>query len=158
MIEKTLRKKIMNYDETEELNCPNCGSPIKHRYNHNCPYCGTFFDYRIRETEEIDPRYCRDMRLREIESVPYELSYVMIFEGTYAKWSMPLEYREESIVMAKMDLPKKICFGIRISEKDYQELIRGNIEFIQHLLPFEVDTYNFIKALTEYSARNHWYG
>lgn len=29
-------------------NCPNCGAPIEHYYNHQCPYCKTF----LKNTDE----------------------------------------------------------------------------------------------------------
>lgn len=43
-----------------KTNCPNCGAPIKHYYNHNCPYCGTFLhntDEQLDKFEDIEKNY-----------------------------------------------------------------------------------------------------
>lgn len=135
-------------------NCPNCGAPIKHKYNHKCPYCNTFFDYRVKKTEEINPRYLQNVKLIRFERVPTTLKFVLVFEGDYIKWQEAIEYGDgnKTIVLSSDDIiPKKIRYAIQISDKDLMNMREGNLEFIYNILPFEIDKRQFIEAIFEFN-------
>lgn len=123
----------------KETNCPNCGAPIEHRYNHKCLYCGTFFDYRVERTEEINPRYMRDVKLIEIERCIDRHALRLIFEGTYLKVAEALEYGRNNTVF-RVDVealtPKRVFYSIMVDMIDFQ---RHDIENIFKYLPFELD-------------------
>lgn len=138
----------------EVKNCPNCGAAIQHKYNHNCPYCGTFFDFRIKQTEEINPRYLTNVELKRIEREYCSDRFVFVFTGDYVKWQECLEYGKNNttIVLSTDDIkPKKICYAIAFDFWEMDELRMNNFEPLFKILPFEIDPRKFIEAIVKYN-------
>lgn len=136
----------------DKTNCPNCGAPIEHRYNHKCPYCNTFFDYRVEHIEEINPRYLKNVKLRYVEQVPYEDCFVLVFRGDYVKWQEAIEYgsKNTTIVLSTDDIkPKEINYAIKLNFKELMQIRQSDFEPLFKKLPFEIDKYLFIKAIKE---------
>lgn len=137
----------------EKTNCPNCGAPIEHRYNHKCSYCNTFFDYRVERTEEINPRYLKNVELKYVERVPMQDRIVLVFRGDYVKWQEAIEYGKQNttIVLNTDDLkPKEVRYAIQLKYEEFMQLMEHNFKPLYDALPFEIDKYIFIKALSEF--------
>lgn len=136
--------------------CPNCGAAIQHKYNHNCPYCRTFFDFRIKHTEEINPRYLTNVELKEIKRDHCSDKFVFVFTGDYVKWQESLEYGKNNttIVLSADDIkPKKICYAIAFDFKEMANLQMNNFEPLFKILPFEMDIRKFIEAIIRYKQK-----
>lgn len=139
--------------DIQKTNCPNCGAPIEHKYNHKCSYCGTFFDYRVERTEEINPRYMRDVKLIDIERCIDRFALRLIFEGTYLKVTEVMEYGQNNTVFkvnAEDLKPKRVFFGLMVDMADFRE---RNVEHIFKYLPFEMDKEALNEAI--YKAWNY---
>lgn len=137
-------------------NCPNCGAPIEHRYNHQCRYCKTFFDYRIREVEEINPCYLKNLKVKCIEHEPFTGDIILIFKGDYVKWQEALEYSKNNttILLSADDIkPKEINYAIHFDYFQFKELSENNFEPLYNALPFEIDKHIFMKAIYEFNER-----
>lgn len=139
------------------LNCPNCGAPIEHRYNHQCSYCKTFFDYRVEKTKEINPKYMINVKINGIEHIPFQDKILIHFIGDYQPYHEILEYSKDMTTMI-MDyesfIPKKVCYAIAIPMRDFIEFDRtGNIYKIFEHLPFELDKQEIAKALFNFRNR-----
>lgn len=133
-------------------NCPNCGAPIKHRYNHKCEYCGTFFDYRIKEIEKINPKNLKNVKLDRIER-DYESNCVrLIFVGEYYKIVEAIEYTGRYVeIDVESFKPRKMYYAINITSIEFFEFMyNGNFEFIFEILPFEIEKRQFIENLINY--------
>lgn len=144
----------------DKLNCPNCGAAIEHRYNHKCPYCKTFFDYRVERTEEINPRYLKNVKLIRFERIPESMDFVLIFEGDYVKWQEAIEYgKANTTIILNSDelMPKKIRYAIQIDYMQLREMQKYNFDFIFNILPFEMDKEQFIEAMYEFNQKGGWY-
>lgn len=141
----------------KKTNCPNCGAVIEHRYNHNCPYCNTFIDYRVERTEEINPRYLQNVKLIRFERIPLDYKFMMVFEGDYIKWQEAIEYGKgnTTIILSSDDIkPKKIRYAIQIDYKELREIQNNTFEFLDNILPFEIDKRQFIEAMWEFNIGN----
>lgn len=66
-----------------KTNCPNCGAPIKHLYNHNCEYCGTFLKDEPTKQKNYEFDFKRldnyDLHFKEahLERSPWEHAHVL---------------------------------------------------------------------------------
>lgn len=144
-------------NKMERTNCPNCGAPIEHRYNHNCSYCGTFFDYRtpIEETKKLNPKYFTNMKLVDIRRNIYTLGMEILFEGDYLPYSEPLEYNNrENMIVMKWENPLRVKYKIEINDFEFEEIYKtGNLEYIFEKLPFEVDYDQIAKLIVNFFGR-----
>ena len=136
-------------------NCPNCGSSIKHLYNHQCPYCKTILDFGVETVEEINPRYMRDVELVRIEREYETNRMILVFKGKYIKFGSPLEYgKNVMVVSAECTKPKDVCWCIAINIYDFIEIFqRGKIEEFLKYLPFEIDEEEMIQSLIRYREK-----
>ena len=146
--------------KVETQQCPNCGAPVNHRYNHSCPYCGTFFNFNIEKVKEINPRYMENVKIQAIERM-FEVDRIrIIFTGDYRPYNDVLEYgkdRTTMIIDYDSFIPKKVCYAISIPSRDFYEFERtGNIEVIFENLPFELDKKEIYKGLMNF--RRNKYG
>lgn len=142
----------------ERTNCPNCGAPIEHRYNHQCSYCGTFFDYRVEKTKEINPRYMTNVKVKSIEKSYLKHNIQVLFEGDYRPFSQALEYGRQSDVFvfdAEEFKNQKVYFRVEVP---IVELISSefNPSCILSCLPFEMDADVILEALWEFEKENRW--
>lgn len=135
----------------EKKNCPNCGAPIEHVYNHQCPYCKTIHNFNVEEKEEINPRYLRNVKLVDVYHDHCSYSMILRFRGEYMPFSEVLEYSKGNtnmVIKAECTRPKDVNLSIRIDMADFMELSqRGNLERFLKYLPYEVDERSFVEAL-----------
>jgi len=142
-----MSKNITNYN-----NCPNCGAPIEHKYNHQCPYCKTMLDMRVRETKEINPRYMRNVKLIEIENDPVNFGMLrFLFRGDYQYFPQVLEYKKgsDAMVINFEDIkPFEVSFCIAMDIQDvYKKGTKRFFEILYRYFPKGLDIYSVIEAI-----------
>ena len=99
----------------DKTNCPNCGAPIKHYYNHNCEYCGTFLHNTDNEVEMLNDKEIK-IKSVEVRNDYARRSYFVYIRGiTETKGNWWAEGCNQ--VMAVVDnqfKDNRINFGIEI--------------------------------------------
>lgn len=97
-----------------QTNCPNCGAPIKHYYNHNCEYCGTFLNNTNEEIKRF--KNCKLNNVKVFLDIHPETYNVVI--SIRAVTSPKILYLEEisddSMIVSSENLGKSIGFRIAI--------------------------------------------
>ncbi len=72
-------------------NCPNCGAPIEHYYNHKCPYCNTFLKNTDNEVKDLS-NYDLKFQDLEIEKSSCYCGYLLrLICRAYPKFKMYAE-------------------------------------------------------------------
>lgn len=141
-----MTKDIKNYN-----NCPNCGAPIEHKYNHQCPYCKTMLDMRVSETKEINPRYMKNVRLVRIEQQPEFDKAFLLFRGDYQYFPQILEYKKysDAMIINFEDIkPFEVSFCIAIDNYDlYNMKIENVFKILSEYFPEELNVYSVIEAI-----------
>lgn len=141
-----MSKNITNYN-----NCPNCGAPIEHKYNHQCPYCKTMLDMRVRETKELNPRYMKNVRLVRLETIPELDETHFLFRGDYQYFPQILEYKEKTgaMIINFDDIkPFEVSFCISINNIDlYKMRIENIYNILAQYFPNELNMHSVIEAI-----------
>lgn len=103
-----------------QTNCPNCGAPIKHYYNHNCEYCGTFLNNTNEEIKHFKNCCIRNV-IVHLDISPKSLDVVISIKGlTYPKINYLEEFSTDSMIVSSKDLGKSVGYRIVIPLFDFR--------------------------------------
>lgn len=118
----------------KQYNCKNCGANIKHTYNHKCEYCGSIVDFNepIEDVVKVDPYNLTDLQLKSIEREPYTLDYIFIFTGYVIEKPKFYDIEKNYYEVRSISNPKKVYWGLRISDIDIKEYGTNAIIFRVH--------------------------
>ena len=102
-----------------ETNCPNCGAPIKHYYNHNCEYCGTLIYNTSEQIKAFKNCSLRNVRV-SIDENPCSISFIISIKGTTVPKMFYLEEIDAgSMITSSENLGKLVGIRIKIPFSDF---------------------------------------
>lgn len=103
-----------------QTNCPNCGAPIKHYYNHNCEYCGTFLNNTSEKIKHFKNCDLRNIKV-SLDISPQSLDVIITIKAfTAPKISYLEEWANNLMIVSSDDIGKVVEYRIAIPLFDFR--------------------------------------
>ena len=127
-------------------NCPNCGAPIKHYYNHNCEYCGTFLhntDEDILKLNNCDVRIDNVYIEQSMLEPGYELTIIGTSIPRFNYWNEGYD----NLIVTNFSDVKKVGYKVRL---DYKFIAQNRFDKEGNIIEYVI--YHLPPAFREYQG------